>query len=117
MCFFTYRNIWLNVTYKKLQLHAVSDSSLPSSATSLIFSNSPDSFSSFDKLEPYDLDSTGSGTEDTDGKVSSSTIEKENIDWCLCVKNARPCLPILIVCAALGKMKSHEIFYSNFLHF
>ena len=45
----------------------MSDSSLSSSEASLSSSDSLDSFSNFDKLKPYDVESTVSDNENTDG--------------------------------------------------
>ena len=57
---------------------------------SLSSSDSLDSFSHFVILKPYNFEPTVSGSENTDGEVSSSAMQtkeaekerKGNIDWC-----------------------------------
>ena len=57
-------------------------------------SDSLDSFSHFVILKPYNFEPTVSGSENTDGEVSSSAMQtkeaekerKGNLDWCLCGK-------------------------------
>ena len=58
----------------------MSDSSLSSSEASLSSSDSLDSFSNFDKLKPYDFEPTVSDNENTDGKVSASTMETKEAE-------------------------------------
>ena len=53
----------------------MSDSSLSLSEASLSSSDSLDSFLNFDKLKPYDFEPTVSDNKNTDGEVSSSTME------------------------------------------
>ena len=89
----------------------MSDSSLLSNEASLSSSDSLDSSSNFVKLKPYHFEPTVSDNENTDGEISSSAmqtneVEKErkgNLDWVF-VENARSCLPMLRVCAAVRKM-------------
>ena len=50
---FKFAIIRIQISFSKLQLHTVNDSSLLSSEASLSSSDSLDSFSNFDKLKPY----------------------------------------------------------------
>ena len=83
------------------------DSSLLSNEASLSSSDSLNGFSNFIKLKPYDFEPTVSDNENTDGKVSSSSMQtkeaekewKGHLDQHLCGKcktmstNAESLLP------------------------
>ena len=58
----------------------MSDSSLSSSEASLSSSDSLDSFSTFEKRKPYDFEPTASYNGNTDGEVSSSTMETKEAE-------------------------------------
>ena len=103
----------------------MSDSSLSSSETSLSSSDSLDSFSNFDKLKSYDFEPIVSDNENTDGEVSSSTMEtkeaekerKGNLDWCLCGRcKAMSTNTESLFCREKNEV-SEEILNGNFLHF
>ena len=103
----------------------MSDSSLSSSETSLSSSDSLDSFSNFDKLKSYDFEPIVSDNENTDGEVSSSTMEtkeaekerKGNLDWCLCGRcKAMSTNTESLFCCEKNEV-SEEILNGNFLHF
>ena len=57
----------------------MSDSSLLSSEGSLSSSDSPDSFSNFDKLKPYNFKPRVSDNENTDGEVSSQLCKQRKL--------------------------------------
>ena len=58
----------------------MSDSSLSSCEASLSSFDSLDIFSNFDKLKPYVFESTASDNENTDGEVSSSTMQTKEAE-------------------------------------
>ena len=57
----------------------MSDSSLLSSEASLSSSDSPDSFSNFGKLKPYNFKPRVSDNENTDGEVSSQLCKQRKL--------------------------------------
>ena len=103
----------------------MSDSSLLSSEASLNSSDSLDSFSNFNELKPYDFEPTVSGNENTDGEVSSSTMQtkeaekerKGNLDQCLCGKCKAVFINAEILYCREKNEVSDEILSGNFLHF
>ena len=88
---FNFVIIRIQISFNKFQLSTMSDFSLLSSEASFTSSDSLDSFSNFDKLKPYDFESTVSDNVNTDEEVSSSAMQttraekerKGNLDWCL----------------------------------
>ena len=103
----------------------MNDSSLSSSEAFLSSSDSLDNFSNFDKLKPYEFEPTVSDNENTDGEVSSSTMEtkeaekerKGNLDWCLCGKCKATSTNAESLCCREKNEVSDEILNGNFLHF
>ena len=103
----------------------MSDSSLLSSEASLSFSDSLDSFSNFDKLKPYDFGPTISDNGNTEGEVSSSTMQtkraekerKGNLDWCLCGKCKAMSTNTKRLCCRQKNEVSDEILNGKFFHF
>ena len=92
-------------------------------------SDSLDSFSNFYKLKPYDVESTVSDNENTDGEVSFSAmqtkgVEKErkgNLDWCLWGKFNAVSTDAENLCWEFESFEKNEvqdeILNGNFLHF
>ena len=88
-------------------------------------SDSLNSFSNFDKLKPYDFESTVSDNENTDGEVSSSAMQtkeaekerKGNLDWCLCGKYKAMSTNTESLCCREKNEVLDEILNGNFLHF
>ena len=103
----------------------MSDSSLLSNEASLSSSDSRDSSSNFVKLKPYHFEPTVSDNENTDGEISSSAmqtneVEKErkgNLDWCLCGKCKVMSTNAESLCCRQKNEPSDEIINGNFLHF
>ena len=103
----------------------MSDSSLPSSETSLSSSDSLDIFSKFYKLKPYDFETIVSDNENTNWEVSPSTIQtkeadkeqKRNLDWCLCGKYKTMSTNSKSLSCRKKNEMSDEILKGNFLHF
>ena len=88
-------------------------------------SDSLDSFSHFVILKPYNFEPTVSGSENTDGEVSSSAMQtkeaekerKGNLDWCLCGKCKAMSINAESKCCHEKNELSDEILNGNFLHF
>ena len=103
----------------------MSDSSLLSYEAYLSSSDSLDSFSSFDKLKPYDFEPTVSDNENTDREVSSSAMQtkeaekerKENLDRCLCGKCKAMSTNTESLCCHEKNEVSDKIVKGNFFHF
>ena len=103
----------------------MSDSTLSSGETSLSSSDSLDSFFNFDKPKPDDIEPTISGNKNTDGEVSSSTMQKKevekerkgNIDWCLCGKCKVMSTNAESLCFCEKNEVLNEILSGNFFHF
>ena len=97
---------------------------MSSSEASLSSSNSLDSFPNFDKLKPYAFEPTVNDNENTDGEVSSSTMEtkkaekerKGNLDWYLCGKCKFMSINAESLCYREKNEVSDEILNGNFLH-
>ena len=122
---FNFAIIRIQKSFNKFQLSTMSDSSLLSSEASLSFSDSLDSFSNFDKLKPYDFGPTISDNGNTEGEVSSSTMQtkraekerKGNLDWCLCGKCKAMSTNIKSLCCRERNEVSDEILNGKFFHF
>ena len=122
---FNFEIMRIQKSFNKFQLSTMSDSSLLSSEASLSFSDSLDSFSNFDKLKPYDFGPTISDSGNTEGEVSSSTMQtkraekerKGNLDWCLCGKCKAMSTNIKSLCCREKNEVSDEILNGKFFHF
>ena len=103
----------------------MTDSRLSSSEASLSSSDSLDSFSNFDKLKPYEFEPTVSDSVNTEGEISSLTMQtkeaekeqKGNLDWCLCGKCKAKFTNAASLCCREKNEVSDEILNGNFLHF
>ena len=87
----------------------MSDSSLLSNEASLSSSDSLDSFSHFAKLKPYNFEPTVSDNENKTERLvlqlcKQRKLKKNESEIGVKVENARPCLTMLRVCAAVRKM-------------